>query len=92
MSKLAIAAAVAGLGIASVVGCDPQKADWGFESVDAMQTPHDPPLACDLALPADTLAAKRQSCAFGPGALPEQTLGVSPQLAAEIPNARNWRT
>ncbi len=65
--------------------CDPQHADWGFEAAASIKTPADPPLRCGVALPSDTLARKRQHCAFGTGALPETTLGIAPAIAAQIP-------
>jgi phospholipase C len=43
------------------------------------------PQACSIQLPDDTLAGKRSSCAFGKGALTQDTLGIPPSLAAQIP-------
>ncbi|MFZ5444072.1 MAG: hypothetical protein ACOZQL_28980 [Myxococcota bacterium] len=54
-------------------------------SVNAGQvpaTPEDPPLTCPVVLPPDTHAPERAACTFGPGALAEQTLGISADLAA----------
>jgi phospholipase C len=64
---------------------DPQSADWGLGAIKHMQTPADPPLTCGTALPPDTLAAQRASCAFAKGDLPAQTLGISPATAASLP-------
>ena len=84
MTKLAPAVALAL--VFALTGCDPQKGDWGFGAIDTMPTPKDDPsLTCGVALPADALASKRQGCAFGAGALPETTLGISPEVAAQIP-------
>lgn len=48
-------------------------------------TPEDPPLVCPLALPDDSHAPERAACAFGKGATPEETLGISAQLSRELP-------
>ncbi len=78
--------ALAAVLAAASTGCDLQKADWGFQGIDQLPTPpDDPSLGCGVALPADTLATQRASCAFGRGALPEQTLGIAPAEAAQIP-------
>ncbi len=65
--------------------CSPLAADWGVAGVDGMATPADPPLACSFVVPADPAAAQRASCAFGQGALAQDTLGVPASLAAQIP-------
>lgn len=48
-------------------------------------TADDPPLTCPLVLPADGHEVERVACAFGPGATAEETLGIPPQLAGELP-------
>lgn len=71
---------------AAQVGCDPQKADWGFDAIRTLATPaDDPSLGCGVHVPADALEERRAACAFGPGALPAATLGVDPTVAAAIP-------
>jgi phospholipase C len=65
--------------------CDPPT-NWGLEAINTMPTPQDPAgLSCGVTLPADTLAASRTGCAFGPGAKAEQTLGITPEVASQIP-------
>jgi phospholipase C len=73
--------------IASIsVSCDPQRSSWGFQGIDQMVTPpDDPSLGCGVALPADTSAPQRDTCTFGPGAMPAQTLGIDGSTAASIP-------
>ncbi|HUB08194.1 MAG TPA: alkaline phosphatase family protein [Myxococcales bacterium] len=65
--------------------CSPQAADWGLGAITTMATPADPPLQCSFSLPPDPAAQQRASCAFGQGALASQTLGITPDVAAEIP-------
>jgi phospholipase C len=65
--------------------CTPQLSDWGFEKIEELQTPADPPLQCGFSLPADTMAAQRQACAFERGALSAQSLNLSATDANQIP-------
>ncbi len=75
-----------GLAAASLAACDPQKADWGFQSVTTLPTPPDAPaLGCGVSLPADTLASQRAACAFGSGDRAAKTLGIEAATAAAIP-------
>lgn len=84
--RAAIIWLLSALCVAALGACDPQKADWGFDGIDQLPTPpDDPSLGCGVQLPADTLAAKRAACAFGRGATTEQTLGITPAEAAQIP-------
>lgn len=48
-------------------------------------TTEDPPLSCPLVLPPDPLAAARAACRFGAGATAEETLGISRELANQLP-------
>jgi phospholipase C len=48
-------------------------------------TAEDPPRSCPLVIPPETHEAERAACAFGPGALAEDTLGVPRALAGELP-------
>jgi phospholipase C len=82
----AVAMAVPVATAVALTGCDPQKGHWGLDAITGMTTPADPADAgCGLTLPADTLQGQRLSCAFGTGALPAATLGVTPEVAAAIP-------
>lgn len=67
--------------------CFLQTSKWGLDAITDMATPADPALVCPakVQIPADTLAPKRASCAFGSGALVAQTLGISPTVASSIP-------
>jgi len=67
------------------IACDPQRASWGFGAVDGMKTPDDPAFVCGAAIPADTLAPARASCAFTAGAHASQTLGVDAATAKTFP-------
>ena len=70
---------------ATAIGCDPQKADWGLGAIRTMVTPPDPAPTCGVGIPADTLAAERAACTFGPGAHAAATLGIGPSIAAALP-------
>ena len=77
-------AALASLVLA--IGCNPQNQVPGFDGVLVPKTPpDDPSLGCGAVLPADTEGSQRTACAFGSGALAEQTLGVSPGVSAALP-------
>jgi len=65
--------------------CTPQLSDWGFDAIEQMQTPADPPMQCSFSLPQDTLASQRQACAFERGALSAQTLNLAPGAVDQIP-------
>lgn len=72
--------------ILMMLGCDPQKADWGLQAIATMKTPlDDPSLGCGVTLPPDTRADQRAACAFGMGATAAETLGVTPTTAASVP-------
>jgi phospholipase C len=67
-------------------GCDPQKADWGFEAIATLPTPvDDPNLGCGVVIPVDTLAAERAACSFGAGSHASTSLGIDEQTRAMIP-------
>jgi phospholipase C len=68
-----------------LTGCALQKGDWGLEGIDAMETPPDPPLSCGMVVPPNPLAEERLSCTFGTGSRPAETLGVDPQVLADLP-------
>jgi phospholipase C len=70
---------------ASVAGCGPLRADWGFEAIRSMPTPPDPDLVCGTDVSSDLASAARASCAFGPGARASQTLGIERSVLATIP-------
>ncbi len=57
-----------------LAACDPQKAGWGFDAIDTMATPADPPMACGAAPLPDTTAA-RAACTYTAGAHASETLG-----------------
>jgi phospholipase C len=79
------------LGLAAAMGsagCDsrqPGQADWGFEAIDSMPTPPDPPLTCGAVIPADGTSAQRLACAFGMGQPASQTLGIDGGTLAALP-------
>jgi phospholipase C len=50
-----------------------------------MTTPADPALTCGLVMPDDPGVVDRARCAFGPGARASETLGVTSDVAAQIP-------
>jgi len=82
-ATLSLAAAFASL--VAPFTCSPQAADWGLDAITTLPTPADPPLVCPLTIPTDPAAAQRESCAFGQGSLPAQTLGIPAALSAQIP-------
>jgi phospholipase C len=65
--------------------CELTPANWGFGAIKTMQTPADPPLKCDVAIPADTQASSRAACTFKAGAKAADTLGVSAATGKDIP-------
>ncbi len=72
--------------LCALLGCDPQRADWGLGAITTAKTPtDDPSLACGVALPVDKLAEQRAACAFSAGTYAETSLGVTPTTAAAIP-------
>lgn len=75
-----------GLLAMSALACDPQHAEWGLEAIRTLPTPPDPPnLTCGVTLPTDSHALERASCTFAPGTHAEDTLGLTPELAAAMP-------
>ena len=80
MKRLSLALAVCAL-----LACDPQRGRWGLQAISTMQTPADPDAGCGVTLPADPALAEREACTFGSGELPTRTLGISPELAAQLP-------
>ncbi len=63
-----------------------QRADWGFEVVDHMPTPPDPPtLGCGVVIPAEDHAGERAACAYGTGDRAVTSLGIDDATAAAIP-------
>ena len=71
---------------ASTISCVTMTAsDWGFSAIDHMATPVDPPLTCPVNLPIDQGAKKRAACDFSIGAHAWQSLGVQPNVSANIP-------
>jgi len=72
------------LGVAPF-NCTPVSSDWGFDAIEQMQTPADPPLQCSFMLPTDTRAAQRQACTFERGSLASESLGLDPGAVAQIP-------
>jgi phospholipase C len=65
--------------------CSPLAETWGLDAIDTMQTPADPPLTCDVAIPPDSSADQRNACVFGRGDHPSQTLGVPAAAARRFP-------
>src|SRR6185295_10168423 len=72
------------LGVAPF-NCTPGFSDWGFDAIEELQTPADPPLQCSFTLPADTKDAQRQACAFERGDLVSESLDLDPGAVAKIP-------
>jgi phospholipase C len=80
--RVVVAMALAGL-CAAPAGC---RAECRSKNAGLVpQSPEDAVLRCPLALPADSHAAARSACTFGPGATAEETLGLGAPLAAELP-------
>ena len=75
------------LALATLTGCeDAQKSTWGLDAIKTMKTPADDPnLGCGLQVPADTLGAQREACAFGSGARVSASLGIGTDVSAAIP-------
>lgn len=76
---------VAALVAIAVSGCELTPANWGFQAINTMKTPDDPPLKCDVAIPADTQAEARASCTFKAGAKAADTLGIPAATGKDIP-------
>lgn len=71
--------------LAAAASCDPQLGAWGLGAIRDMKTPaDDPTLACGPN-PTEARAAERAACAFGPGAKPEETLGIAAGALARMP-------
>ncbi|MDP8998676.1 MAG: hypothetical protein M3O46_01035 [Myxococcota bacterium] len=59
--------------------------NWGLEKIETMATPTDPPLACPVQIPVDSLTESRAGCAFEAGARVSATLGIPPSISKAIP-------
>jgi len=70
---------------AAPITCAPLTEDWGLDAIRTMPTPPDPPLQCDVAIPADSKAAARSACAFGQAATAATTLGIDGPTARQFP-------
>lgn len=57
---------------------------WGFDQIDSMQTPPDPPLVCGAQV-SSAQAGPRASCAYGAGARVAATLGIEASTVQSIP-------
>ncbi len=68
-----------------LLGCDPQKGDWGFEAIRTLPTPPDPPLVCGATIPVDTHVAERAGCAFSVGSHAAATLNIDGATAQTFP-------
>lgn len=76
--------ALIALFVLSLSACEVTPASWGFEAIRTLPTPADPPLVCDVSVPNEH-ADLRGTCAYAPNARAEETLGISPETAKNIP-------
>lgn len=65
--------------------CDLAESDWHFDAIDSMLTPADPPLRCDVDVPAAARIEDRQACAYKAGSRTTEVLGIPRELAATLP-------
>jgi phospholipase C len=69
-----------------LLGCDPQRADWGLEAIDGLSTPPDDPnLGCGVELSTEPHRTERIECDYPAGTHATTSLGNSPEQLAAIP-------
>ncbi len=66
-------------------GCEVAPANWGFQAITTLKTPEDPPVPCGLTFDPATKSAERTACTFKAQATPAESLGITPEQAAQIP-------